>query len=708
MAREDYEVQAKLELNAPPAVRALDAVMGRLKGLGERLRTVKIGFTGMATQVIAMGAAYFGISTLTRGLRGLATSIFSVSNDVEKMSIGLASVYAAVEKISFKAALGDAGKLRKQLQDIAIESVATTSELFGIFQGIYGPLRNAGLSIKDILATTNNTAAAAAALGIDYAQVTRDISMMARGTAGVDVKTFSLLKSMGLIVETTEQWNKMAPDKRAKRLMEVMGKMGGEAASAYGRTWAGLSSTFQDIMESFKRAFGSAVFERLKRVLEKVNKYLLENRSLIEQNLTALGERVGAAIDHVITRGYSFYKNAVANIDAIRARLLQLYAKFQEVKPMLLQAAKFAAVLQAASFAFNTTAPVIGLFISGLTALPGVISGLTTAASMLTSAFTVIVAKFEMLGVIFSSLGSGAAFSAIGAAVSSAAAAIAAAIVPILIIVAVVTAIIAAIVRFKSLLANALQPLFSSLKSIGQQLWSILKDAWAAIGPILEVLGGVVIVALIAALRVLAWCIDNIVLPPFRIMAAVVRWLIQKIVHPVTELLDPAIHYIVKGMNWLGEQLEKLVEIIRSVIEAISGIIDSVGGAVSDAATSLAKRMGFLGEERSVAWATVPMQSRFRDMQTAMGVAASAKATDKRLKDILADAKRKSEEAPLLAGTLPKDRPQVVQDFRGSKIEVKQEFRQADPDNVFIAFRDALEREAVSRTQSGFANALGR
>jgi len=53
-------------------------------------------------------------------------------------------------------------------------------------------------------------------------------------------------------------------------------------------------------------------------------------------------------------------------------------------------------------------------------------------------------------------------------------------------------------------------------------------------------------------------------------------------------------------------------------------------------------------------------------------------------------------------------RQNVNVDMRGSRITVNQDFRDADPDNVWVQFRDALEREAVSRTQTGFVSPFTR
>jgi hypothetical protein len=248
----------------------------------------------------------------------------------------------------------------------------------------------------------------------------------------------------------------------------------------------------------------------------------------------------------------------------------------------------------------------------------------------------------------------------------------------------------------------------SSLKSIGSQLFSILKDFWFSVKPILEVLGGVAIVAVIAALRVLAWCIDNIILPPFRILGHVVRWVIENLIHPITELLDPAIRYAVKGMNWLGEQLQVLVDAVGRVIKWIDDKIGWVGRKIDEGREALGNRFGDKSKERSLQWAIVPALSKFNDMKVAMAAAQAQKDTAKKVADILAGAKKREEATGLLTGNTPMERPNVTNDFRGSKIEIKQEFRNADPDNVWIQVKGGLEQEAIARTQSGFASALGR
>lgn len=688
MAEEKYKVEAYLEVGAKKAVSGLDAVLGKIKALQDKVKGLQFGLNGVVSRLVAVGAAYVGINAITSGVKSLALGILAANADAEAMQAALATVYSAVEKVSFKQATEDAKLLFKTLEKVAIVSTATAPELMQVFQGIYGPLRNAGLSIQQIVDTTNNAAVAASALGVDFAQASRDISAMARGTAGLDVKTFSLLQSMGLIKETTEQWNKLAPDKRAKKLMDVMGKIGGQAAEAYGRTWKGLSSTFVDIMGAFKRAFGTAVFERMKSTLEKVNKYLLENRERIEAYLRVLGERVGTIFDHVIARAASMYTNVVANIGAISARMAALFARFNELKPTIMAGMKFAGALSLASSAFSMLAPVLSALLTSISWLVGVIGSISAAG------------------------GIGAALASAGTAVSAFGAAALAAAGPIAIVVAVIVALIAGFIRFRVQLAALAAPLWETLKSIGAQFKTVFRDLWKAVKPLLEILGGAIIASVILYLRLFAWYIDKFVMPGLKLLARVVRWLVEEILIPVFKGLEPVIDVIITALGWLADKIEALVGAIGDAINWIGDKLGGIGDMAlgADEIPDLESRPG-RGMDDTIALMAgenpadiIARNRRLRGSEGPSVKPMDPKKAQREMEAIMEAERRKKREAEVLG----KERPTVHNDFRGSKITVKQEFREADPDNVWVQFRDGLEHEAVARTRSGFADALAR
>lgn len=707
MATESYKVDARIELGAAKVVAGLDSIVKKLNGLRGDVKHLNVGFDGLVTKAVAFGAAYFGIQGLIRGVRGLVFGIHDANAEAESMQASLATIYAAVEKVSFADATKSAGVLFRTLEKVAITSTATAPELMTVFQGIYGPLRNAGLSIDNIVTLTNNAAVAASALGIDFAQASRDISAMARGTAGLDVKTFSLLQSMGLIKETTEEWNKLAPDKRAKKLMDVMNKIGGQAAEAYGRTWKGLSSTFTDIMGAFKRAFGSAVFERMKKTLEKVNKHLLANRERIEAYLRVLGERVGTVFDNVINNAGTMYRNAVNNIDAIRSRMAELYEQFNHLKPTIVAGAKVAVGMQLAATALSVVIPIITTLVAAVSGLISVI-GAISAAGGIAGIIASVGAALSTLGAWIGMFMATVQAAGIWGALAAVGEMLLAFLAPFALVIAVVTALVLGLIKFKNTLWSMLQPLFASFKSIASQLYSIFKDLWVAVKPILEFLGGAILVQAIMMLRMMAWVIDNILLPPLRLAAKIIRWVFEAILHPIFKALEPVMLALVDAFEWLAEKIGDLVDVISSAIGAIGDAVGWVGDQVGSAWDATGGALGdaiFGGDEPTGTMsALTDIVDRAKAQQAIDQLLKDQAAFTKQLQENNAKAQRDALEKQILG----KERPITHNDFRGAKISVKQEFREADPDNVWVQLRDSLEREATARTRSGFADPLAR
>jgi hypothetical protein len=695
MTTEAYKVEAGLEIGAQTAVAGVDAVVKKLRGLqgglkgakekaeeiakpidrfNDKLRSAnewvkrnRFGIDGLVTRALALGAAYFGINRLVEGFKSLSLGILSANADAESMKASLATVYAAVEKVSFKDAVNDADSLFRVLQTVAIKSTATTEQLMEVFQGIYGPLRRAGLTLDQIVETTNNAAVASSALGVDYAQASRDISAMARGTAGLDVKTFSLLQSMGLIKETTQQWNALAPDKRAKRLMDVMNKIGGQAAEAYGRTWKGLSSTFVDIMSSFKRTFGSAVFERMKNTLEKINNYLLANRQRIEEYLSVLGERVGTVFDNVVNKGGAAFHAVIDNIDSIHARIASLYARFEALKPLIAEGAKVGLGMQVAAMAFNTIAPVF---------------------SALISAMSWLVTSVGAAG------GFGAAISAAMSSISAFGAMLAPLLVPLALIGVAIVALVAGAIHYSSMLGAMLKPLGETIRSIFGQVFGMVRDVWVAVEPVLAFIGGVVIAGLIMAVRMFAGYIDDWVLPKFRMMVRILRWAFEEVIHPlIKDVLEPALRLAVEAFEWLADKVNAVVDAFSDMIQWIEDKLDSLNPFSGSDTYTVDDIVG----QANLNNAIDAMQSN----QAAW--AAAKKAQEAAMREAARIAKEKHDKE-----VLGRERTTTNVDMRGSKITVNQSFKEADPDNVWVQMRDGLEQEAVTRSRSGYADALSR
>lgn len=141
-------------------------------------------------------------------------------------------------------------------------------------------------------------------------------------------------------------------------------------------------------------------------------------------------------------------------------------------------------------------------------------------------------------------------------AVPLAAAAVAVFALPVIVVAAAITALVLGIMEWGNVLAKMLVPLGETLKSIGVQLWTIISAIWAVLKPVLSFIGGVLLVALIAALRAVAYWIDKFVLPKFRILAEILEWVAHNILVPVFNVLEDT----VRGMISFFEDVAAVVD----------------------------------------------------------------------------------------------------------------------------------------------------
>jgi phage-related protein len=278
---------------------------------------------------------------------------------------------------------------------------------------------------------------------------------------------------------------------------------------------------------------------------------------------------------------------------------------------------------------------------------------------------------------------------------------------PILAIVAVVVAVIVALRTFKDSIAKFAAPLFASMKSIGDQMAKVGRSLWNGVKPVLELLGGAIIFSVIAAFRTIAFIIDVVVMPVFRVLASIVefvgsilKFVFDNVVYPAFDLLGKIVGAVTEALGWLGDKVKGLVAVIADAISWISKKIGSVTGLVTKPASWLWDKV--TGKKKPASSSAAPQMGPkvTPDLEKLMRLIPYAG-------DII-DSIKKAQQDEKDKAVLRRERPVTHNDFRGSKITVKQEFREADPDRVWVQFRKGLEQEATARTRSGFADPLAR
>src|SRR5690606_1059716 len=133
---------------------------------------------------------------------------------------------------------------------------------------------------------------AAAYMGGDLAQTSRDMSMIMSGLAGQQVKLWRPLQH--LIGMSAEEWNSMAkahPERAAELLQQQLASPAMRAAGeAYGRSLAGAMSTAEDYIEHLKRSAFTPIANAFGGQLNRLNDWLGAHREQFDRFFGRVGE----------------------------------------------------------------------------------------------------------------------------------------------------------------------------------------------------------------------------------------------------------------------------------------------------------------------------------------------------------------------------------------------------------------------------------
>lgn len=669
----NYKVFAELKLKSSGALGSTNRITSAVERLRNRLQGAQSSGSNLTRNLIGMAAGVVGIHAISRATRSLIGSSIEYNASLERTKIGLAAVVSQVEGTSFAQGMQQAAGVFDHLRDASITSTATAGEMLNIFQQIVGPMRAAGSSMADIEGITASTVAASSALGVDFEQAARDIQMMTRGVAGTDVKLFSLLRSTGAIAESTEEWNNsLTAPERIERLTRALGQFDASSDAA-GRSWMGVTSTFRGLTDEMKRAFAGPIIEQIQRFLGRINSLFIENRRGMFGSLAEAGEAAAVQVGRALDWAFTKVEYIVDHWDEIIGKIREVASYIQSITPTIIKFAKAAALMAAAKGVAGTGMAVAG---AGL----GVVNagaGLAGAAGAAGGAVRGAAAGAAGLGARLARAGGGlASMLGIGALTTQSLMAASATTTAATAIGGVGTAMGAA-----GASAIGLGGGFSVLGSIMAFLTSPIT---LVVAGVMAIIG--VFVALANKTQAIGEMWNSTAGPALTSLWESLKRL-YKAIEPLLEVMGSAVMgVLVKIIEALATALGVVIDVISSVIEAISDLISRL----KDLITTAEPATGILKATREEQTANAlldgnPMNSPLSDQALA----------ELQGESFVPESLRRGEAQPA-----------SQRNININRMNVNQEFRQADPDRILQRVTEDLERAAEQRVGSGFAPAL--
>lgn len=504
----------------------------RLLGLGAQIKGTKMATGGLLRQVLLVGSADMGLNAGIRIFSSLTGSAIEYTQSLESTKIGLASVLAAVNHLSYGAAKLQANKAFGIIKELSVTSPAGPKEMFNIFQSVVGPLRAAGTEMGRIYKMTSSTVLASGALGIDLPQAARDMALMVRGSAGMDTRMFAILRSMNLITESTEEWNKqLTAAERVEKLEKALALFG-ESGGAFAKSFAGVTSTFKGLFSEMKRGIVSPILDAFAGKLLKLNNYLTENNDAILSTLHAYGEQAGRTLAKAADYGVAAFKKLQANWSGIVSRFHDAMAMAKKYGPMLAKIGGGAVALEMAKgpigsavggamFASNALVGGTGKTKGATKAAKGM-KGATKAAKGMLAARGLglpMAAGLMAAGATSGSAGAGAGGAAVAATGAGAGGAgvaatgAAAAILPIVAALAALAAVGMAVWKNFDLLYSVFLRSNVSVGKLTDRIIKLGKNIWSFLSPALEAIGLLIVAGLVPDFMALKWVFESVMLP---------------------------------------------------------------------------------------------------------------------------------------------------------------------------------------------------
>ena len=516
MGTPDYVVETVYRVDDRQAVRAV----------GSTARAVEMGtaalesFGGMASGALASIESFaagtimgLGAAGVAGAVMGVKTGLVDVNAKLEDVSIGFATIFNMMGATSsFENGLTAAKGLMSEIRDDAAALPGEFGDFVQMAQTLAAPLIQAGKGLEDIRQLTRKTVVAAAAMGVEYQQASREMAMLLEGHAG----GHNVLGMRLGITHSTQvngkDFNKASEAERFDFISKAL-KKADDSLPAFQKSWAGLTSTMTD---DAKRLLGAAtlpLFEQIKGNLQHVNDFLESPRAMMWAE--RVGEGLGEAFDYMTGRVEWIGAHwAEISTDA-KAWATAIYSAFERIEPIIVRIAKFIGKeLQNPEKALHDYV-ALKISLAAMSNAGGIVRTGTSLA--------------EMFG------GSGAAAGAGGEAGAAAAAGGAMASTPA----AIALVALAGAVDVTTRSAEGLTPVLGSMIEMGNWYWQGIKDHWASAGeglmqgfkdlweavrPLIDALG----TGLLIVVDALAVALDGLV-QIFAGLASAIRWVTDKI-----------------------------------------------------------------------------------------------------------------------------------------------------------------------------------
>lgn len=362
--------------NMGMAQRAFHALGRTAAGVSAGVSKVGAGMAGLFGGLTMVGGA--AIAGVGYGIQKWIRSGIDFNKEMETSELAIATILSTVKKTPLEGELLNAKQAMLDLNRVAAEAPGELTDIVGIFQQMAGPLTVGKADMQDMYKATKGTAILAGLLKRSFNDTGAAMSKLTAGQMEMGNDIHMMLKSMGLITESTAEWKALLPEQRVKRVMQMLKTFEG-SGERVGKTWEATSSTTSSLIKMLAGSFTRKMFDNMTSGLTNFNDKFFKNQKMWLDKAGEFGAKFGQAIHFVVAQVKDVGADIVKLVRRVQKRFEGLGMTIDN--SILKQIASVAVKVAAVAVAMSPVITVVGFLGSKLMAVASIASGLVSILS---------------------------------------------------------------------------------------------------------------------------------------------------------------------------------------------------------------------------------------------------------------------------------------------------------------------------------------
>lgn len=316
------EIKAELKLE-DLASEVLKQIRGEVEGTSKEVDEAKNTWKDWAASA-AQNLHNLGINVKDVAMQVVefGKSFVDAAAGGQSADTALGGLISAVQGIPFDEANEKAKKFHDEMDDIAISAgaVGNVEEAFHKLVDFTGATNEGLARARGNISSLSNISGV---LGKDVNAITQEFALMQEGTIRTKGQLFQLLQSTGAFGQESKkvaaEWTKLTDEKRAAILDQAIGKIAGKFENIP-KTFNNWQTSLANLGDVAKEQLGEPFMNALSPALEEVAKVITE----LKPDLLELAEAIGGEFKTLVDGALDSFREGIAYLKTHKAEIKEV------------------------------------------------------------------------------------------------------------------------------------------------------------------------------------------------------------------------------------------------------------------------------------------------------------------------------------------------------------------------------------------------